>query len=164
MDRLEHALEELQAYDTRLPFARIRALRHRTGALDAAAADQGAQRLAAAYVVVEALAVLAAAGGRAADVRALIGEGGHVHDWGSECRSCSCGQRPPGDARQRAVDTAGGAGRRRIYPALVHDTTDEPDPRLGPARPYQHPEPGRYPAGAEGDALAFADLEHTDDD
>lgn len=133
MDGLEHTLDQLRAHDPRTLAVRLRSLRRRLNLLDTAVVDRRAARGAAAYAVVDALAVLAATGGFASDVRGLIGVGGHVHEWGSDYRSCTCGQRPPGDGRKPLVD----------------DTTDEPDPYLGPAPDGR---PGRSPAGPAGAA------------
>jgi hypothetical protein len=160
MDGLEHALEQLRAHDTRPTPARLRSLRRRLNLIDTAIVDQRAHRVAAAYAVVDALAVLAGAGGLASDVRDVIGERGHIHEWGSDYRSCSCGQRPPAD--DHAVRSA--RTGQPIYPATVHDTIDHPDPYLGPAaalddvtnRVFARPDPYRDPA--------FVDAEYTEDD
>lgn len=132
MDVLERTLEQLREHDDRSRPVRLRALRNAVNLLDAAIVDQGDQRRAAAHVVVDALALLAGCGGLASDVAARMDLLGY--------------------------DGSPAPSGRRIYPALVHDTTDQPDPHLGPAAP------ARYPPGPHGDALALADLDDTDDD
>lgn len=173
MDGLEHTLDQLRAHDPRRLPARISSARLGAEELAAIPHAPGGQRRAAARLVVDALAVLAGVGGFASDVRDLIGEDGHIHEWGNDYRSCSCGQRNPADA----------GTVRRIYPALVHDTAGEPDPHLGPVRrpridgadycsehdldgpcPHEHATPARYPAGPAGDRESWRDLEYTADD
>jgi hypothetical protein len=153
VDGLEHTLEQLRDHDPRLWPVRVRAVARRLSDV-ADAADQDERRRAAAHLVVDALAVLVGAGGLASDVRVLTGDGGHVHEWPNRYRSCTCGQRHPADV------AAGGAGRR-IYPALVHDTADEPDPYLGPAapRPGADIQPARRPRTDGIDYCSVHDLD-----
>jgi hypothetical protein len=165
MDVLESALYQLREHDDRAVTVRLRAVRHDLNLLDSAVVDQRAHRSAAARLVVDALAVLADCGGLASDVAARMEQLRYT--------------------RMEQLGYSGSAdpSGQRIYPAAVHDTTDQPDPHLGPVRrarvdgadycsvhdldgpcPHDHATPGRYPAGPEGDALAFADLDRTDDD
>lgn len=155
MDVLESVLYRLREHDDRAVTVRLRAVRHDLNLLDSAVVDQRAHRGAAAHLVVEALAVLASAGGLASDVAAAAAE---------------------------RLGEPGAAGHGRIYPGMVHDTTDQPDPRVGIACPVPGPHvpgsaaacpgadgraagaPDRYPDGPAGDRVAFLDLEHADDD
>lgn len=154
MDTLRYTLAQIRDGDTRSRSARIASAWRRVNSLvvdvDGPAAGDvaGRCRRAAAHLVVDALAVLAACDGDGGDVTTAAGDllGGD--------RSAEA---PPG---------------RRNHPATVHDTTAEPDPHLGPvssgdpAGPagVDDPDPGRYPDGPAGDHLAWADLEYTADD
>lgn len=157
MDGLEHTLEQLRAHDARLWPVRLRAVARRlTDVADAA--DQDGRRRAAAHLAVDALAVLAGAGGLASDVRVLAGEGGHVHEWRNRYTSCACGAPPPGDAADRAALRTARASAG-VYCA-AHDLD-------GPCT-YEHPAPAgapaRYLPGAAGDREAWVDAEYAEDD
>lgn len=143
MDILEHALYRIRAHDTRPLIARRWAAQRDAADVESLDHRQDDQRRAAARLVVDALSVLAACDGLAADVAAAVDD-----VLGAE-------QAPSG---------------AYVRPALVHDTADAPDPHLGPVRgstaadDAPEPPPGRYPPGPAGDRLAFLDAEHTDDD
>lgn len=174
MDGLEHALEQLRDHDRRPLGSRLHAVNRDTSralGIVRAESDPREQRLAAARLVVEALAVLAGCGGVASDVRALIGQGGHVHEWHSRYRSCTCGQRPPDDAADAAPtgrpasadyctthDTARPCPYFHAYRRPVADVSYD---NLGP-HGSTHPE--RYSPGPAGDREAWTDLEYTTDD
>jgi hypothetical protein len=156
VESLEHTLEQLREYDTRSARDRRRAVESALDRTDfASLGDRDDQRRAAARLVVEALAVLAGVGGLASDVRSLMGERGHVHDWPNLYRSCTCGRRSPTDRRSVRPRTDG------IDYCSEHD--------LDGHCPYFHafhaaPAPDRYPAGPDGDRLAWLDTEYATDD